>query len=279
MMLLLSIETSWFGLPPKVIDLLLWSLRVHFLQHCNGSHLSLLPPLPGVVVVKRRSRWNVPQTHTPPAMRTVVCALVIAAALIAVGSAQPQQEGVPIPNEVADGLPSVKEGDEEYHSRVAPTHMRCDTCSAAAFWIHRALKLAHKEKFLKRLRTDVVYDAIDDVCLPKTFSRTYGIKNVNGRHRLSGGGLKWFYTQAPAVGTLMPGQWLNHMCREIQGEFGEDDLYDMFWKYHVKQALENSDVPFFRDVCIRRMKKCTEKEALESYDDYAGASKETREAK
>lgn len=168
--------------------------------------------------------------------------------------------------EVNGGLPKVTE--EEHNSKVPPDHMRCDCCSAAAFWIHRSLKLRHKEDFRKKLKEIDVLETIDDICLPKTFSRTYGIKYINGKHRLSGGGLKGFYIQAPAAGTLMPGQWLNHQCREIQGEIGEDDLYDLFWKYHVKLALENSDVPFFREVCIKRLKRCSEKEALESYDGY-----------
>jgi hypothetical protein len=115
--------------------------------------------------------------------------------------------------------------------------------------------------------------------LPKTFSRTYGIKNINGKHRLSGGGLMGFYHQAPAVGTLMPGQWLNHVCRQIQGEFGEDELYDLFWKYHVKKGLEKSDVPFFRDVCIDGLKLCTLQEAPDTYDGWKDAPKETLNAK
>lgn len=172
------------------------------------------------------------------------------------------------------GLPSVKPGMEEYESRVPPPHMRCDTCCAAAFWIHRALKLRHKDNFLKKLKEVDVIETIEDVCLPKTFSRSYGIKRIDNRHRLSGGGLKWFYTQAPAVGTAMPGQWMNHECRDIQGELGEDDLYDLFWKTHVLQKGKAkgdeapSDVPFFKEVCIKRMKHCTKKEAFESYDGY-----------
>jgi hypothetical protein len=177
------------------------------------------------------------------------------------------------------GLPSVKEGDEEYHSKTPPKHMLCDCCAAAAFWIHRSLKLAHKEKFLKPLSEVDVIETIDDVCLPKTFSRTYGIKNVGGRHRLSGGGLMGFYHQAPAVGTLMPGQWLNHECRYIQGEFGEDELYALFWKHHVKKPVDNSDVPFFRTVCIDRLKHCKREEAADTYDGWKDASEATRNAK
>jgi len=172
------------------------------------------------------------------------------------------------PVDRGQGLASVKAGDEEWEAKVCPRHMRCDCCAASAFWIHRSLKLAHKERFMKKLREDVVIDTIDDVCLPKTFSRTYGIKNVNGRHVLSGGGLKGFYASGGASGVLGPGQWLNAACREVQGEMEEDGLYDLFWEYHVKQGLEKSDVPFFRDICIKRMKKCTEKEALASYDGY-----------
>jgi hypothetical protein len=172
------------------------------------------------------------------------------------------------PVDSGEGMASIKPGDEEWESKVPPRHMRCDCCAASAFWIHRSLKLAHKEQFLKRLREDEVIDTIDDICLPKTFSRTYGIKTLNGRHVLSGGGLKGFYAPGGASGILGPGQWLNHACREIQGEFYEDGLYDLFWKYHVKEGLEKSDVPFFRDICIKQMKKCTEKEALASYDGY-----------
>lgn len=164
------------------------------------------------------------------------------------------------------GLPRVKSGDEEYESYTPPEHMKCDVCSAAAFWIHRAFKLRHKDNFLKKLKMVDIIDTVDDVCLPKTFSRSYGIKRINNRHRLSGGGLKWFYTQAPAVGTAMPGQWMNHVCREIQGEYGEEDLYNMFWKYHVLRGHAQSDIPFFRKICVKDMKKCSPSEALESYD-------------
>mmetsp|Transcript_39468 Transcript_39468/g.122083 ORF Transcript_39468/g.122083 Transcript_39468/m.122083 type:complete len:213 (-) Transcript_39468:42-680(-) len=200
------------------------------------------------------------------------------AALVVISTSANDDDDVPLHKD-EKGLPSVKEGDEEYHSQVPPKHMRCDACAASSFWIHRAIKLAHKEKFLKRLKEYDVIDAIDDICLPKTFSRTYGIKNINGRHRLSGGGLMGFYHQAPAVGTLMPGQWLNHVCRQIQGEFGEDELYNLFWKYHVKKGLEKSDVPFFRDVCIDGLKLCTTAEAPDTYDGWKDAPKETLSAK
>lgn len=209
-------------------------------------------------------------------MRAVLGCLVLVVALVSAVELDPDE--LPLHPEET-GLPSVKEGDEEYHSRVPPRHMLCDACAAAAFWIHRSLKLAHKEKFLKPLKEYEVIETIDDICLPKTFSRTYGIKNIDGRHRLSGGGLMGFYKQAPAVGTLMPGQWLNHECRHIQGEFGEDELYKLFWKYHVKQGLDKSDVPFFRDVCIKQLKHCTLKEAPDTYDGWSEADKETLNAK
>ena len=168
------------------------------------------------------------------------------------------------PDHGTEGLAQVTE--EEYHSKVPPKYMRCDACAATAFWIHRSLKLAHKEKFLKKMKEYDVIDVIDDVCLPKTYSRTYGIKNINGKHRLSGGGLKAFYHPVGATGTAMPGQWLNYQCRATQGEFGEDELYDLFWKYHVVKGHEQSDIPFFRKVCIERLKLCTEQQALETYD-------------
>lgn len=171
-----------------------------------------------------------------------------------------------IPQLEGQGLPKVEQGDEMYHSKTPPTYMRCDCCAATAFWIHRAFKLAHKERFMKKLKLDKIYETVDDICLPKTFSRTYGIKNIDGRPRLSGGGLKWFYHQSPASGTLMPGQWLNHQCRETQGEISEEELYDLFWKYHVTKGHEKSDVPFFLDVCVKTLKKCSKREAFESYD-------------
>jgi hypothetical protein len=205
--------------------------------------------------------------------------LIAGLLLAAVALGQEEDEDVLPVHKGEEGLPSVREGDEEYHSRVPPRHMLCDTCAAASFWIHRALKLAHKEKFSKRLKEYDVIETIDDICLPKTFSRTYGIKNINGRHRLSGGGLMGFYHQAPAVGTLMPGQWLNHECRQIQGEFGEDELYDLFWKYHVKNPVDKSDVPFFRDVCIRRLKHCKAEEAADTYDGWKDADRASLEAK
>lgn len=191
-------------------------------------------------------------------------ALVTAPSLARAAGSYDEDEEPDHSNE--EGL--AKTTEEEYHSKAPPRHMRCDTCSAAAFWIHRSLKLAHKENFMKKLKEVDVIETIDEVCLPKTFSRTYGIKRINGKHRLSGGGLKGFYISGPATGTAMPGQWINHMCRHIQGEVGEEDLYALFWKHHVTKGHEQSDVPFFREVCINRLRKCTEAEALESYDGY-----------
>jgi hypothetical protein len=186
----------------------------------------------------------------------------------------PDRPDVEDPDHGEEGLPTAT--DEEYYSKVPPKHMSCDACAATAFWIHRQFKLAHKEKYSKKLKLDQIYDLVDEICLPKTYSRTYGIKNINGKHRLSGGGLKHFYSQAPAVGTAMPGQWLNYQCRQTQGEFGEEELYEMFWKYHVVKKHESSDVPFFRQICIKRLKKCTEAQALETYDGYEAKHSEEK---
>ena len=158
--------------------------------------------------------------------------------------------------------------DEEKNSRVAPPHMRCDTCAGAVFHIWWKLKKAHKENFQKRLRESEVYEIVEDACMPKTFATTYGIKMVGERHHLSGDGLKWFSHQSPTVGTLQPGMWLTDTCRQIQGEVGEDELYTLFRIYHVQMGIEKSDVAMFRHICVNQMKFCTPEEGLITFDGY-----------
>ena len=161
-----------------------------------------------------------------------------------------------------------KPSAEEDYARVSPDHMRCDTCAASVFHIHWKLKKAHKGKFDQPLRESQVLDIIDDACMPRTYATTYGIKDVNGTHHLSGDGLKWFSHQSPPVGTLQPGMWLTDQCRMTQGEIGEDVLYSMFRVYHVQKRIEKSDVAMFRHICIKIRKQCTHEEGLYTYDTY-----------
>jgi hypothetical protein len=163
-------------------------------------------------------------------------------------------------------LPELK--DNEKDAFIAPDHMICDTCCGALFHIHWKLKKAHKDNFQKRLKETEYLSVIDDACMPRTFATTYGTKEVDGLHHLSGDGLKWFGVQSPTVGTLEPGRWLTDTCRRIQGEIGEDELYEMFRVYHVQMALEKSDVAMFRHVCVERLKLCTHAQGLKSYDTY-----------
>ena len=161
-----------------------------------------------------------------------------------------------------------KQTDEEENARVPPPHMQCDACCGALFHIHWKLKKAHKDNFNKRLKMSEVYGIVDDACMPRTFATTYGIKDVDGVHHLSGDGLKWFSVQSPTVGTLQPGMWLTDTCRRIQGEIEEEVLYELFRFYHVQKALPKSDVAMFRHVCVEKMKLCTHEEGLKSYDTY-----------
>lgn len=161
-----------------------------------------------------------------------------------------------------------KPSEEEDNMRVSPDHMKCDTCAASVFHMHWKLKKAHKGEFTRRLRESEVLEIIDEACMPRTYATTYGIKNVNGTHHLSGDGLKWFSVQSPTVGTLQPGMWLTDQCRMTQGEVGEDVIYTLFRIYHVNKAIEKSDVAMFRHICIKMRKQCTQKEAWITYDTY-----------
>jgi hypothetical protein len=162
--------------------------------------------------------------------------------------------------------------DEEKFSEVAPEHMWCDACAGSLFHIWWKLKKAHRGNFKRILKEYEVMEIIDDACMPRTFATTYGTKKVGDRHHLSGDGLKWFSHPSPTVGTLEPGKWLTAMCREIQGEIGEEELYAMFRHYHVMRGLtEKSDVAMFRKICVNTLKRCTAQQGLETYDGHEEA--------
>lgn len=186
-------------------------------------------------------------------MRGVITALVAGVLLVAVSV-------------LAKDLP--KPSDAEEHSKVSPEHMKCDTCAASTFHIWWKFKKAHEKHNGRRLRESEVIELVEDACMPRTYATTYGIKDVNGTHHLSGDGLSWFGVQSPTVGTLQPGMWLTDQCRMTVGVFDEDALYTMFRIYHVQMGAKRSDVQMFRHICIKERKQCDQKEGEITYDGY-----------
>ncbi len=168
---------------------------------------------------------------------------------------------------IAKELP--KPTDEEEDAKIAPPHMMCDACAASVFHISWKLMKGHKDNFDKKLKLGQVYDIIDEACMPRTYATTYGTKDVDGKHHLSGDGVKWFSHQSPTVGTLQPGMWLVAACREIVGAYDEEGLYEMYRTYRVNMGYKDkADTAMFREICVEKLKRCTPEEGLATYDNY-----------
>jgi len=129
---------------------------------------------------------------------------------------------------------------EETDSVVLPRRLRCDACRAIAYQMGEGLVAANRpgssyttKKGKKRMKESVYLEAFDKTCRgnkdnPDAGLGGYGIKNVDGRNRLSGPGLP----EADKPGVMMGGsKWpgrLGNKCGELVGEFGEDEIYDAF---------------------------------------------------
>lgn len=123
--------------------------------------------------------------------------------------------------------------DEERLSQVLPEHLECDVCRAIEFHMPKFFqKLERRRKVSERksyLNEGAYIEAVEMLCSHSTFSG-YGIKEVNGNHRLSGPGTE--AADTPGVisgGGRIPTQMMDH-CKSLVDDYGEKGIYEHYRK-------------------------------------------------
>ncbi|XP_033738265.1 marginal zone B- and B1-cell-specific protein-like [Pecten maximus] len=153
----------------------------------------------------------------------VICSLVVRLS-------EPKLTGVEESEDKKSGSLSFKTptlDDEDAHSLHMPRDLKCDGCRVVAYQLQTKFSEAHKKRpSLKVLPESQIYDITESVCESK-FDK-YGIKEVDGRKRLSGPGLE----TADIPGIMQGGgRWPNRLretCSMYMGEIGEEEIYEAY---------------------------------------------------
>jgi len=143
--------------------------------------------------------------------------------------------------------------DEEENSNLLPAKMKCDGCRAAAYHIFNAFEKLSLSN-AKKLKEDVVYDAVDMGCDESNF-REYGIKLVKGKNMLSGQGL----AAGGKTGLLQGGGKNPHRLRMACFALCEDremDVYTSYVSAMTTMRTKKRRRKFSRDQCVA-IKYCT----------------------
>ncbi|KAK6171539.1 hypothetical protein SNE40_019707 [Patella caerulea] len=129
--------------------------------------------------------------------------------------------------------------DEEMNSPYMPDKLKCDGCTILAHMLNKRFDKAHKSrKTLKYLPETEVLDIFENVCSDEF--KSCGVKEVNGRVRLTGPGLET--ENVPGVmqgGGLWPRR-LQNMCNFIVDQMDEYEVYQLY--------LDKS-IPFKDSLC------------------------------
>ncbi|XP_071479302.1 marginal zone B- and B1-cell-specific protein-like [Diadema antillarum] len=145
--------------------------------------------------------------------------------------------------------------DEEYHSPHLPGAMKCDACSILTHMMVERLDAANKKRpsLKKKLPESEIIDIFEDLC-DDEFNNV-GIKEVNGKKRLSGPGSKIADTPGIMQGG---GKWpfrMMQMCQGYLGDFGEEELYQFYLQGQLKKKVCSGP----QGVCRKEKKKASSK--------------------
>lgn len=121
--------------------------------------------------------------------------------------------------------------EEEEHSPFLPKFLRCDGCKAVAHLLFSAFDEFNREH--RSLRYDLpeseILDLTEKACgLANIREQGYGIKDIEGTHRLSGPGLEAEHMPGVIYGG---GRWsarVYEMCGSFIEEVGETSIYDAY---------------------------------------------------
>ncbi|XP_060084966.1 marginal zone B- and B1-cell-specific protein-like [Ylistrum balloti] len=160
----------------------------------------------------------------------VVHMLVISSLLLHLS--EPKLAGVEESEDKKSGTLSFKTptlDDEDAHSLHMPQDLKCDGCRVVAYQLQTKFSEAHQKRpSLKVLPESQIIDITESICESK-FDK-YGIKDVDGKKRLSGPGLD----TADIPGIMQGGgRWpnrLREMCSMYVGEIGEEEIYEAYLK-------------------------------------------------
>ncbi|KAL8577631.1 hypothetical protein ACOMHN_020240 [Nucella lapillus] len=149
--------------------------------------------------------------------------------------------------------------EEDQHSMHMPQDLMCDGCKVIAYLATRRLNnVQGRYKKGHRLLESEVIDLFDEVCHNNAAFDGYGVKEVDGKKRLSGEGLET--KDVPGV-MQGGGKWpnrLRQMCEQYVGNLGEDLLYDTFLeKGSLEELLCYSEEN--ENICEPKKKKKTKK--------------------
>nr|KAG5690702.1 hypothetical protein BaRGS_005065 [Batillaria attramentaria] len=148
--------------------------------------------------------------------------------------------------------------DEDEHAIHMPRELRCDGCRLAEKFKKVTEKFKHTDK--QFYESDII-EMVDSVCIDKEEKfKGYGMKEINGKRRLSGEGLETKDVPGLQKGG---GKWpyrLHLMCEQYAGEVGEQEMFDAW------QAGQRLDDVICRNkqlgpICPKRKKKKKKKAA------------------
>ncbi|XP_041363243.1 marginal zone B- and B1-cell-specific protein-like [Gigantopelta aegis] len=157
-------------------------------------------------------------------------------------------------------------GEEDAHSPFLPDSLRCDACRIIAHMLYiRFDKQHNKMKSLiekvGRLRESDVMDIIDSVC--EDSFESIGVKEVNGRKRLSGPGLET--KDIPGV-MQGGGKWpyrLRSMCGTYTGDVGEEEIYSAYLEHRENLVDFLCRGTGVRADCVKENQKSNESKSEE----------------
>lgn len=145
--------------------------------------------------------------------------------------------------------------DEDYHSPHLPPAMKCDACNILTEMMkERFDKANEKRPSLKRkLPESDLIDIFEELCNDQY--NNVGVKEIDGKKRLSGPGSPIKDTPGIMQGG---GKWpfrMLQMCQGYLGEFGEDELYQFYLDGELSKQL-----CYGEDGVCKRKKKQPKKE-------------------
>nr|XP_054773111.1 marginal zone B- and B1-cell-specific protein-like [Lytechinus pictus] len=127
--------------------------------------------------------------------------------------------------------------DEDHHSPHLPSSLKCDACHILTHMMTERLDKANEKRpsLKKKLPESEIIDIFEELCSDEFHN--VGVKEINGKKRLSGPGSKIQDTPGIMQGG---GKWpfrMLQMCQSYLGDYEEEELYGFYLKGKLDKRL------------------------------------------